>query len=165
LQVGDQTGELELDGDYSQTGGQIVFDVESNGEGGFDVSTLDFVNGANIDLNDVDIVIDFLDGADPSLYAPGGLNIADFFQVTGNSSFLADFGNVFSGDTFTMEGTNLTNTDLDFDPTTGGLVPEEEGPGPLSTPEPSTLLLLLPGLGILRLRFSRRRVRRPAPSV
>lgn len=138
LQAGDPIGELLIAGDYTQTGGDIVFDIESNGSGGFDESALDL----GLNLTDVNIVFDFEDGADPGAFEGDGLfNIATFFKATGGASLLGDFG---GGDTFTLEEADL-QTALNFDPATGDL----SGGGSSSTPEPGTLFLLLLAMGTL----------------
>jgi hypothetical protein len=134
LQVGDPGGQLYISGDYSQDSGQIVFDIAPNGIGGFSESTLEFDRGANISIDNTDIVFDFIDGADRATFlADGGsLDPDNFFQMSDSSSFLADYPNIFSSDSFTTEVSS-------------------------GTPEPGTLGLLLPGLALLALAIRRRK--------
>jgi hypothetical protein len=148
LQVGDPTGQLQITGAYSQTGGEIVFDVFSDGHGGFVESTLEFTPGESVQIEGADIVFDFGAGADPSAFSTDGLfNIDTFF--TDGSAFLSDFGDIFSGDTFQLEETGSSPTGLTLDPSNGNLAES-------STSEPGTLFLLLPGLGLLGFTVYRR---------
>jgi len=156
LQVGNAAGDqLRIStGAYSQTGGEIVFDIGPDGHGGFEESTLEFEPGTNIDIGSANILFDFVGGANPSAFSADGLfNIDTFFTLSHGSDFWGHYGGIFtgSGDSFALEGTNLPPTAVSFDSTTGNL-----GYGNSSTPEPGTLFLLLPGLGVLGLMTYRR---------
>jgi hypothetical protein len=101
---------------------------------------LDIPGGSSVVISGATIEFDFIDGADPNVFATDGLfNIGTFF----GAGFLSTYGNIFSSDTF--EGVN-------FDPANGDLTP-----GASSTPEPGTLFLLLPVLGILGMVVHRRK--------
>jgi hypothetical protein len=140
LQVGNAAGDqLTIDGDYSQTGGEIVFDIGPNGSGGFEVSTLN-LSGA-VDIGSANILFDFVGGATPADLS--SFHIDAFFTGSGGAAFLSDLGAAFSGDTFTYEeGPHSPPTPMIFHPADGSL-------SDASAPEPGTLLLLLPGLAIL----------------
>ena len=149
LQVGNAAGDqLLISTDaYTQTGGEIVFDIGPDGHGGFKESTLEFDPGTNVDIGSANILFDFVGGADPSAFSADGLfNIDTFFTLGDGSDFWGHYGDIFtgSGDSFALEGTNLPPTAVSFDSTTGDL-----GYGSASTPEPGTLFLLLPGIGVL----------------
>jgi hypothetical protein len=149
LQVGDPAsnppGELLINGDYTQTGGEIVFDIDPNGHGGFAVSTVDFA-GTSVNIDYTEIVFDFLGAADPTVFWAGGpINIDTFFEAGSGLSFWANFGDIFSHDTFiAFEETDSQTLALILDPSNGDLDFENS-----SVPEPGTLFLLLPGLGFL----------------
>jgi len=148
--VGDPTGALMFDGDYSQTGGEIEFDVDSDGMGGFLESWLDFTEGSTVSVNGVDIVLNFDSlGVLSGFETAGLLNIDTFFGDSG-SGFLADFGNIFSDDTFTLEEDGSQVGALTLNGSSGDL---ESGGS--ATPEPGTLSLLLAALGAMTLIFRR----------
>jgi hypothetical protein len=138
LQVGDPGGQLTINGNYSQTGGDVVFDIASDGHGGFVESSLNFNPSAIVAFDDVVIEFDFLNGADPAVFTADGLFNIDTFFTDG-------LGNIFSSDTFEEEFNSQTNP-VNFDSSNGDLTPGASG-----TPEPGTLLLLAAGLGILGL--------------
>ena len=79
----------------------------------------------------------------PTQNAFGPLNIENFLTVPDEPSLLGDFGN-FSNDTFTLEGTDLSPTPLDFNPANGDLTTGATS----ATPEPGTLFLLLGALAL-----------------
>jgi hypothetical protein len=149
LQVGDPAsnppGELLINGDYTQTGGEIVFDIDPNGLGGFAVSTVDFA-GQSVNIDYTEIVFDFLGGADPmAFWADGLFNIDTFFEAGSGLSFWENFGDIFAHDTFiAFEATDSQTLALFLDTSNGDLDFENSG-----VPEPGTLFLLLPGLGFL----------------
>jgi len=151
LQVGNPTGELLISGDYSQTDGEILFEVQSDGDGGFLESTLGL--GSGLDINGANIVFDFENGAVPAAFSDEGLfNITTFLTGIDEATLLADFAG-FSGDTFTLEGTGLPTTALNYDSANGDLTFSPYS----SVPEPGTPFLLLTGLGILGFVAARRK--------
>ena len=154
LQVGDPTGNtLQITGAYAQTGGEIVFDVFSDGQGGFVEGNLVLNPQGFPEISNTEIVFDFGAGADPSTFSADGLfNVDTFFKDSDGSDFLAYFGNVFSGDKFMFEEGTNPQTTLTFDPSNGDL----GSGGGSSTPEPGTPFLLLPGLGVLGFMTYRR---------
>jgi hypothetical protein len=157
LQVGDPTGQLVLSGDYSQNGGEIIFDIESDGNGGFLESSVDFDSGANVTIDDANIVFDFIGEADPTAFSDGGLfNIDTFFTASDQSNFFTDFAGEFGDDTFTFEGTGLQASPLTLE-ANGNF---EAAQNPAATPEPGTLMLLLPGIALLGILARRRHRRR-----
>jgi hypothetical protein len=154
LEVGGPSGgELALDGNLSQTGGEIVFDVSSNGHGGFTESTLDF--SAVLSISDTVIVIDFVNGANAEQFIADGLfSLNTFFRPTGGGVFCAEVncGGVLQDISFAANVPGLTITG--FDPTTGVIDPTIGDMSARAVPEPSTWALLatgLRGLGGLRL--------------
>jgi len=148
LQVGNAAGDqLTIDGAYSQTGGELVFDIRPNGSGGFTESTLN-LSGA-VDIGSANILFDFVGGA--TLADLSGFNIDSFFTGSGGANLLANLGADFAGDSFTYEdGTHSQPTAMIFHPADGSL-------SGASVPEPGTLLLPLPGLAILASLIRRRR--------
>jgi hypothetical protein len=141
LQVGASPDALSIQGNFVQTGGEIVFEIDPNGSGGFLESTLNFQPGSTVSITDVDLKFDFLNGADALAFiAAGDFNLNTF--VTG-----ADLGTAFKHDHFS---TNIAGIDPNgFDPATGTI---------RTVPEPSTLSMLL--LGCFGAGFVMRRTRR-----
>jgi hypothetical protein len=96
-------GELNLTGDYTQTGGQIVFDITGDGAGGFSASALNFDPSDRVSIDDATVVFDFLGGADPdAFFTDGLLNLNTFFQVENGEPFGAqsDLSSLFASDDF-----------------------------------------------------------------
>jgi len=154
LQVGDPTGQLLINGDFSQTGGEILLEVTPDGPGGFVESTLEFNPGSAIYMNGVDFVFDFENGANPSVFSADGLfNIDAFLKLIGGAGFLSDYGSILSGDSFTEEQAGAEPVALSFNPANGDLW----APGS-TVPEPDTLALLLPVLAILGCTVRRRKL-------
>lgn len=161
LQVGASPDPLHIVGNYTQTGGDITFEIDPNGSGGFLESTLVFDKGAALSVSDTEVIFDFLNGADPTTFLDNGLlNLDTFFNVSNGDPFGADFdlSTDFSTDVFVDEIGNGPFADLAFDTGTGGLTPT--GPGPSAVPEPPSALLLLPGLCMLGAALYRRSRRR-----
>jgi hypothetical protein len=156
LQAGDPLGQLQFSGDYTQTGGDIDFNVESGGSGGFLESTLNFFTGSNVSIDDADVIFNFAPGADPGAFETDGLFNIDTFFTDNGVGFYADFGDVFSGDTFTVDESGVQVETLTLDASNGNL----DSAGASPTPEPGTLLLLLSALGVLGYRAYRSRDQR-----
>ena len=154
VQVGASPDTLTVNGNLSQTGGTLVFEVDSNGVGGFLSSQLD-VTGT-IALSDVDIVIDFKGIADPAVFFASlgdstNAILADLFQ-NGIGGAL-DPGEILGGgDTFTASAENYTIQNFDID--NDGVVTLQEQ---ADVPEPASIALF--GAALFGLSASRRRKR------
>ncbi|MGA9847728.1 MAG: PEP-CTERM sorting domain-containing protein [Roseiarcus sp.] len=139
LNVGASPDALYINGDYTQNGGKIDFEIDPNSHGGFLWSTLVFGSGDSVSINDADIVLNFLNGASPTQFIADGLDTFDtFFRVQNPGggdlplSSELDLATVFSNVTVTV-----------------------------NVPEPSTWALMVLGFaglgfaGYRRARFSR----------
>jgi hypothetical protein len=140
VQVGASPDTLHIEGDYSQTGGIITFDVDPDGKGGFLESDLLFDPGNSVSITGTKIVFDFLDGANPlAFFKSGDFNLDAFFKESDGSLFSNDFNllSLFAGDTFAtnMPGFGITGFGAD-----GGVDVVQT-----SIPEPSTWAMLIVG--------------------
>ena len=82
LNVGASPDALYINGDYTQNGGKIDFEIDPNDHGGFLWSTVVFGSGDSVSINDADIVLNFLNGASPTQFIADGLDTFDtFFRV------------------------------------------------------------------------------------
>jgi hypothetical protein len=96
-------GTTTVNGNYAQTGGTLVFDVASNGDGGFNVTSL-AVSGT-LAVENTNIEIDFASGANPQTFANDGLLNLDTFITDGAMGNMpANLAMTFFNDTFTVNG-------------------------------------------------------------
>ena len=154
LQAGNGPGgSLKILGDYSQTGGKIVFEIDPNGAGGFLETSLIFEPGYAVDISDTTLVFDFLDGANANRFIRDGLlNLNTFFAMSDGGTFCAevDCGTALEDINFADNVPGLTIHG--FNPATGNIDP------PPAVPEPGAWMLLTTGmLALGGLRLYRRR--------
>jgi hypothetical protein len=145
-------GSLKVVGDYSQNGGEIVFEIDPDGAGGFLETGLVFTPGNAISVSDAKLVFDFHGGANANAFVEDGLlNLDTFFGLAGGGGFCADVncGEVLQGMSFADSIPGLIITG--FNPATGALSLQ-------AAPEPSVWALLTTGmLALGGLRIYRRR--------
>jgi hypothetical protein len=145
IQVGDAPGPLDIMGDYTQTSGEITFEIDPDGMGGFDVGTLVLEAGKGVTISDTNIILDFLDGADPmAFFSDGLLKIDTFFKESDGSLFSGDFNvsQLFATDIF---DTNDPSVGVNFNPVTDALTLVQQQ----NVPEPESWWMLLSGVGLL----------------
>jgi hypothetical protein len=140
-------------GAYSQTGGEIVFDIDPNGVGGFLETTLNFDPSFTIGISNTKVVFDFLEGANAQQFiADGLLSLDTFFGTTGGGQFCTEVncGTAFQDISFSDNVPGLTI--MGFDPATGAIDPTTG-----ATPEPGTWALMMTGIfGLTGLGLRRR---------
>ena len=147
VQVSASPEPLHIEGSYSQTGGEIKFEIDPNGHGGYLESSLVFDPGNSVSISGTKIVFDFLNGANPlAFFDSGALNLDAFFQESDGSLFSNDFNlrSLFAGDTF---ATNLGGFDITGFSANGAVGLAQSS----AVPEPSTWALL--ALGFAGLGF------------
>lgn len=101
LQVGEG---FNIQGNYTQVGGSIVFDINPNGSGGFTESQLTFDPTAAVSIDDLNIVLDFMGGSNPTAFADDGLDTLGTFLNVGQ------FGGDFHGITYSEKTPDASET-------------------------------------------------------
>lgn len=149
VQVGASPDALVIHGNYAQDGGAIRFEIDPDGAGGFLTSTLVVDNDKDLRITGAKIFLDVVGGVDPLEFQKAGLLDLDTFFRTGDGtdfSKVFSLGDVFRDNQFYIGGYRIAG----FDMVTGELF------GLAAVPEPSSLLILLLGGGILLgLRYGR----------
>ncbi|MBN8505004.1 MAG: PEP-CTERM sorting domain-containing protein [Burkholderiales bacterium] len=145
---GDSPGTLTINGSFSvATGGRLLLEVQSDGQGGFLTDRL-LLNGGAVDLGGLAIEFRFLAGTDPTAFqASGGFDIDQFVQADGAALPDDAFGTV----SFAASSSDYTFTSFSY--TAGGGAVFEAVP----VPEPGTWLMMT--LGLAGLLMGRRRVK------
>jgi hypothetical protein len=161
VQVGPDATSLHIAGNYSHSGGFIVFEIDPNSNGGFAESTLMLDPGNTTSISNTDVVFDFLNGADPlAFFDSGAFNSNTFFKESDGSTLSArDLYQMLSSDTYTAESSTYDITSFSYDPGIGATALTEGSPVPL----PPAHWLFLGGLGSLA-AIARRRPQRVALS-
>ncbi len=163
---GEPGGSLKLRGDYSQTAGKIVFEVDPNGAGGFLETALIFEPSGTVDISNTTLVFDFLNGADPNQFiADDLLNLNTFFRLSDGGLFCSELNCAAALEDINYADNVRGLTITGFDPTTGGISVQSPsfvhalfGAAPQATPEPGEWALLTTGmLAIGGLKIYRRR--------
>jgi PEP-CTERM motif len=148
---GPSPGALHIVGNYNQTGGSLNFLMGADSSGGFLFSNLVFDPGKIVTITGTDIVFDFANGTDPSSFLSSSqFNLNTFFTESDGSAFA--FGNSLQNDIFQYQNGTGRLVDLSYDAATGDLMTVAP------VPEPSTVALMLMGLGFCSLATYRRRV-------
>ena len=141
VQVGASPDALHIEGPYFQTGGEIKFEIDPNGLGGYLESSLVFDPGNGVSITGTKIVFDFLNGANPlAFFDSGAFNLDAFFQESDGSLFSSGFNleSLFADDIFStnMRGFDITGFSAD------GAVSLSQSS---AIPEPSTWAMMLLG--------------------
>jgi hypothetical protein len=157
LRPGDGAGgSLKILGDYAQTGGEIIFEVEPDGVDGFVETSLIFEPGLKVGISDTTLVFDFLNGANASRFIADGLfNLNTFFRLSDGGLFCAEFncGAALEDVSYADNVPEWTITGVDA--ATGGISVQDP---PVAVPEPRVWALLTTGmLALGGLRAYRRR--------
>ena len=148
-------GSLKILGNFSQTGGEIAFEIDPNGVGGFLETTVVFDPSFSIGISDTTLVFDFLNGANAQQFIDDDLlNLNTFFGLTAGGQFCTELkcGTVLGDISFTSNVPGLMISG--FDPTTSAIDPTMSVQ---AVPEPGTWALLMTGtLGLCSLKLRRR---------
>lgn len=165
LSPGESLGRIVVNGKFNTGSGQLVLEVGSNGNGGFDTDHFILTKGSTFGFTDVLITFDFLSGTDPNAFAAsGGFDMDTFLQsldtdsgaITGLSDAFATgqtWSDVLATATF---GANSDGYALsDFEVSADGSVTFHAA----AVPEPSTWALMVVGLAVVSSLARRRAVR------
>ncbi|MFT3817876.1 MAG: hypothetical protein QM750_09660 [Rubrivivax sp.] len=155
---GNSPGKLTINGAFDNSGGKIVLEVQSLGNGQYAMDELVFADWSQVFMDDGAIEFVFLGGTDPTDFQDAGLfELGSFFkQLDANGDEMAldggDLG-LFANVAFSASAAGFTITDLSFNAQTGAFNATVAAAVPL----PAPLLLVLLGLALLGLQ--RRRAR------
>lgn len=146
---GNSPGTLHVQGSFAnQTGGRLVLEVESDGQGGFVTDQLVFDAGSAVSLGSVQIEFRFLGATDPNAFqASGGFQI-DSFLRQGNSGLDHE---LLDGASYSASSGAYQFTSFSFNAGSGAVFQAQ------AVPEPGTWLLWMAGLAAMG-GLSRRRV-------
>jgi len=142
-------GKLTINGAFDNSGGKIVLEVQSLGNGQYALDELVFADWSQVVLGDGAIEFVFLGDTDPTAFQDAGLfSLGSFFrQLDGNgneapldSSLLA----LFADTSFSASAAQFAISGLGFDPLTGAF-----NATVATVPLPAPVLLTLLGLGLL----------------
>jgi hypothetical protein len=165
LSPGESLGRIVVNGKFNTGSGELVLEVGSNGNGGFDTDHLILTRGSAFGFDGVLVTFDFLAGADPNAFAAtGGFDMDTFLQsldastgaITGLSDAFAPgqtWSSVLATATFSASSDGYTLSD--FKVAADGSVTFDAVP----VPEPSTWALMFIGLAAVS-SLARRRAAR-----
>lgn len=175
INPGNSTGRLRINGDYTNAGGTIVLEVESDGSGGFNTDAIVFDTGATIDMVNAEICFAFLSDTDPAEFLNSGSFHIDTFLKTNASglnnpsqdqaiSLTFDLGTLLSSANYVAKSDSFQITSFAFSSTDGATALSAN-----AIPEPSTVGLLLTGLlsifGVRRLSKKLRKFLAPRRTI
>jgi hypothetical protein len=150
VQVGASPDALVFHGNYSQTGGKLLFDIGSNSGGGFLTSSFVFDAGNLFTLTGAQLDFNFLPGTDfDAFYSSGLFNLNTFFKLSNGAPFGSAYNldDIVHNNTFSFNQAGLDISDID--PRTGAiLVTASTVPDDAST----LGLLLSTLLGVIAIR-------------
>jgi T5SS/PEP-CTERM-associated repeat protein len=142
INPGNSPGTLTIDGSYTNQGGRVVLEIESNGMGGFVTDQLVFTQPGVLDFGGLDILFAFLGDTDPLAFlASGGFELDTFLKAQDGQGNLVDLSSVvdeqllFSTTSFDARSGHFAITSFTFDAVNGATG--------LSVPEPTAGSLLL----------------------
>lgn len=169
INAGNSPGRLRIQGGYTDAGGTIVLEIESDGAGGFNTDSIVFDTGLPPNLDGTDIVFAFLGDTDPLAFAgSGAFGLDTFFKVNAPgtddpgqddpiSALLAPgqtLEDLFMNVSYAARSEGFDIVSFAFDAIGGADIVAV----PNAVPEPTTLLIMLTGLA--GLGWARRRSRR-----
>ena len=167
LSPGESLGRIVINGTFRTGSGQLVLEVGSNGNGGFDTDHLILTRGSTFGFDGVLVTFVFLSGADPNAFAAtGGFDMDTFLQsldigsgvVSGLSDAFAPgqtWSSVLATATFSANSDDYALTD--FKVSADGSVTFHAVA--VAVPEPSTWALMFVGLATVSSLARRRAVR------
>jgi T5SS/PEP-CTERM-associated repeat protein len=142
-------GKLTINGAFDNSGGKIVLEVQSLGNGQYALDELVFADWSQVVLGDGAIEFVFLGDTDPTAFQDAGLfGLGSFFrQLDGNGNEAPLDGSLlalFADASFSASAAQFAISSLGFDPLTGAF-----NATVATVPLPAPVLLTLLGLGLL----------------
>ena len=115
-------GSLHILGNYAQTAGTIEFFVGGDGSGNLLTSSLLFDPGANLNIQNANIVFDLGVGTDEKQFLQSSLTMDSFFQDSSGAKFSSVLlASIFQNDTLVIDLPDGSILGLQYDPTTGAI--------------------------------------------
>ena len=149
VQVGASPDALRIAGNLAMTGGTIHFEIDPDGRGGFEESTLLLDAGSKLLIAGSHLLFNFANGADVQAFESTGLfRLATFVLDASGGPFV--IGDVFQNDRLSLEVAGAPANEVAFDAVTGSL-------SVASVPEPGALGLMMIGLACVKPVARRRR--------
>ena len=149
---GESPGRLIINGRINTGSGLLLLDVESNGQGGYNIDELILTENSTFDFQGMEVRFNFIGDTDPNAFAAsGGMDLDNFLRsrdngdgtLTGLSTRFVDnvtWGTWFASSQFSATSDRYNVSDFHFDPVSGVITFDA------TVPEPASLVLAMLGL-------------------
>lgn len=155
INPGNSPGTLTINGDFDNTGGLLVVEIQSLGNGQYAYDQLLFGPGSNVLMGDGSVRFSFVDDTNPLEFLNSGLfDLGTFFKRVDGNGAVEDLDEaqpgLFTQTRFEARSDSFVISRFEFDPQGGVTLDASRVPLPASLP------LVLLGLGVMGLRRARR---------